>query len=126
MYFQHCSDLYSVSSDTAVPEAATGCQYNHRRKKTRCRLYHSIEESNVSLHLLFTLSRTVQFVPEVEHTALEKVRATKQQTETLQETSCTWGDFNFVHVTAAVLKFFQNPPVQHIQFPIYLLINFPA
>lgn len=39
-------------------------------------------EKKVSWHLLFTLSRTVQFVPEVEHTALEKVRATKQQNET--------------------------------------------
>lgn len=33
--------------------------------------------------IYYSLSRTVQFVPKVEHTALEKIRATKQQNEKL-------------------------------------------
>lgn len=38
--------------------------------------------------------------------------------KTLQETSFTWGNLKSVHDTAAD----ERLPLQHIQFPIYLLI----
>lgn len=126
-----CAHLIILATpcNNAVPHKATECQCDFRKWRQMaadCRLncsvghqvntdvnfrmnrlilqYHSVGEKNVSWHLLFTLSRTVQFVPEVEHTALEKVRATKQQNETLQETSFAWGNFNSLYTLLLQFK----------------------